>query len=187
MNRGAWRAAVHGVAKSRTQLSNFHFHSVFIALISLSCWVALMNTSSAREGAGHFVLFLSSARVTSSWVFTLLYVCMKLSVHTPVWSWLLALMLIYIIFLRKYPLIPNLCRKYWKPCQITLAFLGDSMVFLLRSMNMVNYIKDILILNHPWIPRIKPTWFCFVLLWHVGSSSLTRDWPRAPCVGSVES
>ena len=24
MDRGAWRATVHGVAKSRTQLSNFH-------------------------------------------------------------------------------------------------------------------------------------------------------------------
>ena len=26
MDREAWHAAVHGVAKSRTQLSNFHFH-----------------------------------------------------------------------------------------------------------------------------------------------------------------
>ena len=26
MDRGAWRAAVHGVAKSRTQLSDFTFH-----------------------------------------------------------------------------------------------------------------------------------------------------------------
>ena len=31
MNGGAWWAAVHGVAKSRAQLSNFHFH------FSLSC------------------------------------------------------------------------------------------------------------------------------------------------------
>ena len=32
MDRGAWKAAVHGVAKSRTQLSNFtftfHFHAL---------------------------------------------------------------------------------------------------------------------------------------------------------------
>ena len=32
MDRGAWEAAVHGVAKSRTQLSNsiftFHFHAL---------------------------------------------------------------------------------------------------------------------------------------------------------------
>ena len=32
MNRGAWQAAVHGVAKSRTRLSNFtftfHFHAL---------------------------------------------------------------------------------------------------------------------------------------------------------------
>ena len=26
MDREAWRAAVHGVSKSRTRLSNFHFH-----------------------------------------------------------------------------------------------------------------------------------------------------------------
>ena len=26
MDREAWRAAVHGVAKSQTQLINFHFH-----------------------------------------------------------------------------------------------------------------------------------------------------------------
>ena len=35
MNRGAWQATVHGVAKSLTQLSNFHFHlekDSFIAL-----------------------------------------------------------------------------------------------------------------------------------------------------------
>ena len=27
MDRGAWQAPVHGVAKSRTRLSDFHFHS----------------------------------------------------------------------------------------------------------------------------------------------------------------
>ena len=26
MDRGAWQATVHGVTKSQTQLSNFHFH-----------------------------------------------------------------------------------------------------------------------------------------------------------------
>ena len=26
MDRGAWQATVHGVAKSQTQLSNFHVH-----------------------------------------------------------------------------------------------------------------------------------------------------------------
>ena len=26
MDREAWRAVIHGVAKSQTQLSNFHFH-----------------------------------------------------------------------------------------------------------------------------------------------------------------
>ena len=28
MDRGAWRATVHGVARSQTQLSNFHFTSL---------------------------------------------------------------------------------------------------------------------------------------------------------------
>ena len=28
MDGGAWRAAVHGVAKSQTWLSNFHFHAL---------------------------------------------------------------------------------------------------------------------------------------------------------------
>ena len=32
MDRGAWQAAVHGVAKSRTQLSDFTFHFHFHAL-----------------------------------------------------------------------------------------------------------------------------------------------------------
>ena len=32
MDRGAWWAAVHGVAKSRTQLSNFTFNFHFHAL-----------------------------------------------------------------------------------------------------------------------------------------------------------
>ena len=31
MDRGAWQVTVHGVAKSRTQLSDFHFH-LFITL-----------------------------------------------------------------------------------------------------------------------------------------------------------
>ena len=29
MDRGAWRATVHGVAKSRTRPSDFHFHFTF--------------------------------------------------------------------------------------------------------------------------------------------------------------
>ena len=28
MDRGAWQAAVNGVSKSWTQLSDFHFHSI---------------------------------------------------------------------------------------------------------------------------------------------------------------
>ena len=29
MDRGVWQATVHGVAKSRTQLSDYHFHALF--------------------------------------------------------------------------------------------------------------------------------------------------------------
>ena len=30
MDRGAWLAIVHGVVKSPTQLSNFHFHRIIV-------------------------------------------------------------------------------------------------------------------------------------------------------------
>ena len=35
MDRGAWRATVHGVAKSQTQLSDFHFCHTFFSLSPL--------------------------------------------------------------------------------------------------------------------------------------------------------
>ena len=40
MDRGAWLATVHGVAKSRTQLSDFHFHTVLSHsyILSLLLW-----------------------------------------------------------------------------------------------------------------------------------------------------
>ena len=37
MDGGAWWAAVHGVSKSRTQLSNFYFTFTFHFHFSLSC------------------------------------------------------------------------------------------------------------------------------------------------------
>ena len=36
MDRGAWRATVHGVAKSQTQLSKFHFTSFLYHLTQIS-------------------------------------------------------------------------------------------------------------------------------------------------------
>ena len=46
MDREAWRAAVHGVAKSRTRLSNFtftfHFHALDFGVLSLL--IAQVNT-----------------------------------------------------------------------------------------------------------------------------------------------
>ena len=43
MNRGAWRTAVHGVAKSRKRLSDQHFHLTLILIpdfpeYQLSLW-----------------------------------------------------------------------------------------------------------------------------------------------------
>ena len=44
MDGGAWWAAVHGVAKSRTRLSNFtftfHFHALGKEMATLSCVLA---------------------------------------------------------------------------------------------------------------------------------------------------
>ena len=42
MDRGAWQDAVHGVAKSRTRLSDEHFHSQYIMItiyimVTVSC------------------------------------------------------------------------------------------------------------------------------------------------------
>ena len=51
MDRGAWKATVHGVAKSWTQLSNFHFH---FSLYVYSCHLYLISSASVR-----FRLFLS--------------------------------------------------------------------------------------------------------------------------------
>ena len=33
MDRGAWQAIVHGVAKSQTQLSQFHFHVIIVNML----------------------------------------------------------------------------------------------------------------------------------------------------------
>ena len=37
MNRGAWQATVHGVAKSWIQLTHFHFHFVLIFIRDMGC------------------------------------------------------------------------------------------------------------------------------------------------------
>ena len=42
MDRGAWQATVHRVAKSWTQLSDFHFQSWFMILL-MYCWIWFAN------------------------------------------------------------------------------------------------------------------------------------------------
>ena len=50
MARGAWWATVHGIAKSRTQLSNFHFRSSFkmerVYVLNTWCLLSVGCTSS---------------------------------------------------------------------------------------------------------------------------------------------
>ena len=54
MGRGAWEAAVHGVAKSWTQLSDFtftfHFHALEKEMATHSSVLALRITGTAEPG-----------------------------------------------------------------------------------------------------------------------------------------
>ena len=43
MDRGAWWATVHGVAKSRTQLNDFPFHFKFIEGIDVRVWCKITS------------------------------------------------------------------------------------------------------------------------------------------------
>ena len=54
MNRGAWKAAVHGVAKSRTRLSDFtftfHFHALEKGVATHSTVLAWRIPGTAEPG-----------------------------------------------------------------------------------------------------------------------------------------
>ena len=43
MDREAWHAAIHGVAKSWTQLSDFNFFLSFFLILSVSLWLVLQT------------------------------------------------------------------------------------------------------------------------------------------------
>ena len=45
MDREAWRAAIHGVAKSRTQLSNWTERTIQWHLVHLQCWTSPLSHS----------------------------------------------------------------------------------------------------------------------------------------------
>ena len=64
MDRGAWWAAVHGVAKSRTQLSNFtftfHFHALEKEMATHSCVLAWRIPGMGKPGG---LLSMGSHRV----------------------------------------------------------------------------------------------------------------------------
>ena len=54
MDRGAWQATVHGVAKSQTRLRDFHFDgATFTSQFSL-CLVKLTHKSNHHNGTHHF-------------------------------------------------------------------------------------------------------------------------------------
>ena len=64
MDRGAWWAAVHGVAKSQTRLSNFtfafHFHALEKEMATHSCVLALRIPGTGEPGG---LLSMGSHRV----------------------------------------------------------------------------------------------------------------------------
>ena len=64
MNRGAWKAAVHGVAKSRTRLSDFtftfHFHALEKGVATHSTVLAWRIPGTAEPGG---LLSMGSHRV----------------------------------------------------------------------------------------------------------------------------
>ena len=62
MDREAWRAAVHGVAKSRTRLSDFHFTSLHT--IDQLVWLLIQFNSVLKENilADCICLYMSSVR-----------------------------------------------------------------------------------------------------------------------------
>ena len=68
MDGGAWWAAVHGVAKSRTLLSNFaftfHFHVLEKAMATLSSVLAWRIPGTAEPGG---LLSMGSHRVRQDW------------------------------------------------------------------------------------------------------------------------
>ena len=68
MDRGAWWAAVHGVAKSRTQLSDFtftfHFHASEKAMATHSSVLAWRITGTAEPGG---LPSMGSHRVGHNW------------------------------------------------------------------------------------------------------------------------
>ena len=59
MDGGAWKAAVHGVAEGRTQLSNFtfpfHFHALVYAESKKVVWTYSQNFAHSSDYQGYFI------------------------------------------------------------------------------------------------------------------------------------
>ena len=43
MDRGGWQATVHGATKSQTQLSDFHFRTLFFVFYSIMVYLRICN------------------------------------------------------------------------------------------------------------------------------------------------
>ena len=143
MDGGAWWAAVHGVAKSRTRLSNFtftfHFHALEKEMATHSSvlawripgtgepwWAAVYGVTQSQTQLKR----LSSSSSSSS--------SSKLPLYPVCWvfyhEWMLSL-------------------GKWFSC-------STDMVFILHSVNVKYYIDYLHTLNHPCFPRINPTESC---------------------------
>ena len=109
MDREAWRAEIHGVAKSWTQLSD---------------WTELNS-------------------------------CMTLTTKLCILNrWIV-------------------CYVYYKSIKLFLKYLFITWLFLVLAMASGTFDRHC---------STEDLWF-----WHVGSSSVTRDWTWAPCIGSAKS
>ena len=91
MDGGAWKAAVHGVAKSRTQLSNFtftfHFHALEKEIAIHSSVLSWRITGTAEPGGLlstglHRVGLKQRSSSSSSSVYQIL----NLILQTPTWK-----------------------------------------------------------------------------------------------------
>ena len=67
MDRGAWWAAVHGVAKSRTRLSNFTFTSQFHALEDMATHSSVLAWRIPGTGEPGGLLSMGLHRVGHNW------------------------------------------------------------------------------------------------------------------------